>query len=81
MQPSLKPFKPGDLSGDAEGPRTGDVNLQACVAAAERAMRAHSMQVRRSSHLQTCPCIRHQARHASAVHEYASFEGAMPAHS
>ena len=41
---SLKPFNSGDLYGDAEAPRTGDTTLQACVAAAERAMHANIVQ-------------------------------------
>ena len=45
-QPSLKPFNQGDLFGDADAPRTGDTTLQACVAAAERAMHANNQQVR-----------------------------------
>ena len=44
-QPSLKLFNSGDLVGDADAPRSGDANLQACVAAAERAMHANNLQV------------------------------------
>ena len=35
---SLKPFKPGDNAGVAEGTASTDLNLQACVEAASKAL-------------------------------------------
>ena len=64
-QPSLKPFNQGDLFGDAEAPRTGDTTLQACVAAAERAMRANIAQVGRSVLIWPfCGALADQCMHA-----------------